>query len=142
MNYGEFNSTGEPTVGQIVWICDYRHNDFLERPIRHVKPTQAVVVSNDDLPKRKTVYYAETHFRPIGKKGKPLKQIIAPYDNTGYRSYEGESLQIFHDKEDCIEKYMELCNIVKDGIESERELMNARFDEMINNINDTITDYK
>lgn len=141
MDYKTFMDDYKDMIGETVWICDYRFTDISQKPIRHVKPTEAIIVSNDDLPKNKTVYYSTIHFRPIGKKGTPLKQIISPYDNTGFRSFTGTSLNIFLRKEECVNHYVKQCEIVKKEIEKERKRANQRLDEIKEQINDTLISY-
>ncbi|WP_336761317.1 hypothetical protein [Paenibacillus sp. USHLN196] len=93
MNHSEYKE--KVKIGEEVWICDYRYNDVDNKAIRHIQPKKVVVVSNEDLPKNKRVYYSEFHFREIKENGKLSSTVIAPYDNTGYRSYGGVSLNIF-----------------------------------------------
>lgn len=142
MDYKEFMNKHSDLIGQRVWICDYRHNDIANKPIRHVKPTEVIVVSNDDLPSGKVIYYADIHFKPIGKKGTPLKQIIAPYDNTGYRSFTGTSLNIFLTKDECVEHYLKQCEEIKKEVEKERKRANERFDKMIEEIDEVLNNIK
>lgn len=140
MDYKEFIKNHKSMIGETVWICDYRHLDISKKPIRHIKPTEALVVSNDELPSNKTVYYSDIHFRPIGNKGTPLKQIIAPFDNTGYRSFTGISLNIFITKEECIEHYLSQCELIKREIEVERIKANERLNKMIIDIEEMINE--
>jgi len=114
MKYKEFKGMISKPIGLKVWICDYRLNSKSDlKPIRNIRPTLVEVVDNKELPKNKNVYYTDFHFRPISKKGKTLKQIIAPYDNTGYRSFSGTSVNIFLNKEDCIDCFKVQCSDVK-----------------------------
>lgn len=129
-------------IGEIVWVCDYRHNDIANKPIRHIKPTEVIIVSNDDLPDNKTVYYSDIHFRPIGKKGQPLKRIIAPYDNTGFRSYPGVSLNIFLTKEECVKHYFKQCQEILGEIEEEIVRVNERLDGIKMEINEFMEEFK
>lgn len=138
MKYHEFIKQEGKSVGKRVWVCDYRHNDILKKPIRHVPPKEVEIFDNHDLPKPKKVYYSHIHFRPINKKGAALKQVIAPFDNTGYRSYEGESLNIFLTKEECIEYYLKQCRKVQAEIVAERVMVNKKLDEMIESVEEKI----
>lgn len=99
-------------VGKKVWICDYRQPDLDKKPIRHVKPTEVMVFSNEDLPANKRVYYSENHFRKLSAKGVPSSTIIGVFDNTGYRSFTGVALKIFDNKEDCIEEYKKMADVI------------------------------
>lgn len=140
MDYKEFSLGLPQVIGDTVWVCDYRHDDITEKPIRNIKPTEVVVVNNDDLPKNERVHYADIHFKPIGKNGEMLKKIIKPYDNTGYRSYAGVSLNIFFTKEDCIEKYKEQCEKIKEQINEAEALMLSRFEKMKSDLDKVVTD--
>lgn len=89
--------------GMILWACDYRYNDINNKPIRHLKPTQVMV-----MPKSKTkrrIYYSDFYLAPIGKSGKPLKKVIPIFDNTGYRGYTGVPVQLFLLEYQCIAVY-------------------------------------
>lgn len=142
MNHLEFREVlgnkGSIKYGDKVWICDYRYNDIQEKAIRHVRPQEVVVVSNTELPKNKRVYYSEFHFRPIGKNGKQLSKIIAPYDNTGYRFNTGVSLNIFLSKDECINYYLEQCEKIKEDISLEKEQVLNRFDQLTEDVNQEI----
>ena len=100
----------ENVIGNQYWICDYRLNrEKNSRPIRNITPKLVQVFSNADLPKNKRVYYSPIHFREV-KNGKVSATVIGPYDNTGYRSYRGVSVNIFDTKTECIEFFTEQCN--------------------------------
>jgi len=130
---GKFN-------GKKLWICDFRFSDYNNsKPIRHIKPVQVLVCSNSDLPKNKTVYYSESHLKKISKKGEPLKSgIIAPFDNTGYRSYTGTPLNAFDDKKECIEFYKKQCESVAKGWKEWRKNKIEFIDKQIQDIYDNI----
>lgn len=122
-------------IGDLVWICDYRHDDIMNKPIRHVVPQQVIIADNADLPKNKTVYYSPIHFLPLGRNGVPKKQVIAPFDNTGFRGRTGTSVNIFDNERECQEFYIQQCNIIKADIATARDAWMKRFDDMENNIN-------
>lgn len=130
-------------VGQMVWICDFRLNPTkgADKPIRHIKPTHVEIVSNNELPKGKIVYYSEVHFRPINKNGKRLSKIIPPYDNTGYRSFTGEALNVFTRKEECIEFYKNQCDKAIDILENEKQERINFYTDKISEIRGLYRDY-
>lgn len=132
MNHAEYKKLIK--IGEEVWICDYRFNDIDNQPIRHVKPTKVIVVSNEELPGNKTVYYSEFHFRPFGKNGKPLAQVIAPYDNTGYRSNTGTSLNIFYDEKECVKHYKKQCRTIIIDFEAAKESKLKYYDKKIEQV--------
>lgn len=128
-------------IGDEVWICDYRHDNINNQPIRNVVPQKVVIEDNNNLPKNKRVYYSNVHFLPVGVNGKPKKQVIAPFDNTGYRGYTGVSVQIFLTENECRAAYIKQCETIKAQIKEARDLMNARFDAMEQGLAEKIKDY-
>lgn len=144
MDFKEFsqNYLGKVVnIGDEVWICDYRHDDINKQPIRSVVPQKVVIEDNDNLPKNKTVYYSDVHFLPVGVNGKPKKQVIAPFDNTGFRGYTGVSVQIFLTEAECRAAYLKQCEKIKEQIKIERDLITARFDAMEQGLAEKIRDY-
>ncbi len=102
-----------------VWIVDYRFNNrFIEKPIRHVPPTKVAFRPNSEVTKK--VYYSDRHFRPYGKDGKLLKKVIAPFDNTGFRSYTGVAVQVFLTEAEAHEYYKQVKREIL--VKAEREL--------------------
>ena len=109
-------------AGQKVYICDYRQEDLNKKPIRNVQPMTVQVVSNDDLPKNKTVYYSDVHFRMIKNKGEGVTSIIIPpFDNTGYRSYPGKMLNIFDNYQECADLFKVQIDDVIERLEHKKE---------------------
>ena len=131
--------------GDTLWITDFRFGSdgALNKPIRHVKPTKVKLVSNSELPKNKTVYYSNYHFRPINKNGETSKsRIIAPYDNTGYRSYTGVSLNIFTDEKECKDFYIDLCKNRLVDIDIEKRSILRSLNTKEEEINKLIEEFK
>jgi hypothetical protein len=120
-------ANGTINVGDDVWIVDFRYEDVLNKPIRNVTPTLVRITSNDDLPARKTVYYADYHFRPLGKNGAAKATVIAPYDNTGFRGYTGVSVNIFLTEAEAQARYQEQIREAREQIVVARERSDARF---------------
>lgn len=106
MKWEQYLIENEKVDGNIVYITDIRLSDG-NAYIRNVPPTKVIITSNSELPKNKNVYYSDYHFRKLGMKGQILKQVIAPFDNTGYRHYTGVSVNIFNTYEEAVEKYNE-----------------------------------
>lgn len=136
MNHAEYKKVVK--IGEEVWICDYRFNDIDNKPIRHIKPKKVVVYSNTDLPKNKKVYYSEFHFREVKDNGKPSSTVIGPYDNTGYRFYTGESLNIFYDEKECIKHYKKQCRENLKKFEAAKESKLKYYDGKIAEIQNEI----
>jgi hypothetical protein len=86
---------------KIVYVCHFNKPDMDKKPLRNVPPTKCVVSSNSKLPTNKKIYYSESHYSPLSAKDVITKKIIAPQDNTGFRSSIGNSLYTFHNYEDC-----------------------------------------
>ena len=96
--------------GKTVYVCDYRREDLHKKAGRNVKPTKAIIKPISEA--SKTVYYSQSYFAPLSKKGQPLKRVISPVDNTGYRSRQGNELYVFDNLEECEAKYNELLELV------------------------------
>ena len=123
--------------GEVVWVCDFRFNKYRKatKPLRHVKPTEVIVVCNESLPKNKTVYYSESHFLPLNKQGDPIKsKIIAPFDNTGYRALTGTPLNIFTDEAECKSHYKKQCDDIIELLKSRQVKANEFFNSEIKKI--------
>lgn len=129
---------GEISEGDLVWVTGYYHNDYTEKPTRHVAPILVQIMGNDKLPKHKRVYYADYHFRACGKSGKLLAAVIAPYDNTGYRSRTGGSLDIFLTEDEAKAAYVVAATEVKAGIAQTKKVMSDRFDALLTEIDERI----
>ena len=123
-------------VGQEVFICDYRYNDYDKKPIRKIPPTKVKVFSNYDLPKNKRVYYSNIHFRPINEKGKILSRIIAPFDNTGYRSITGTCVNIASTIEECNIFYDGQIDNIKTDMAIAKKNAVKRYDSILREINE------
>lgn len=131
MNFKEFSENvlgNTVNIGDTAWICDFRHDDIMNKPIRHIVPQEVIIADNADLPKGKTVYYSNIHFLPLGKNRVPQKKVIAPFDNTGFRGRTGTGVNVFDNEQECRDFYLSQCNIVKSQIEEAREQALARFD--------------
>lgn len=138
----ELINKGDLREGDKVWICDYRLNDSpLEKPIRHVAPIEVIISNNNTLPKNKTVYYSSYHFRGITKKGTPSSKIIAPYDNTGYRTYTGVSLNIFLDEIECKKHYRKQCEEIKETIEDTKDSYIRTLEDIMSSVNQEIIEH-
>ncbi|PIH59033.1 hypothetical protein [Paenibacillus sp. LK1] len=138
MNHLEFRSKAK--IGDVVWICDYRYNDVDNKAIRHIPPKKVVVISNEDLPKNKKVYYSDFHFREVKGNEKLSSAVIAPYDNTGYRAYAGVSLSIFRTKEGCVNHYLKQCLDNLKQFEEAKVKKNTYYNTKIDEINQEITE--
>lgn len=132
---------GTVVDGTHFWVVDFRHENVLEKPIRNVKPTEVVLMGNASLPKGKRVYYAEHHFRPIGKNGNPMAKVIAPYDNTGFRGYTGESLNIFHTKQEAVDFYKKQCEKVQEQLEEADKAWKIRHETILDDLNMRVADF-
>ncbi len=113
--------------GKTVWITHYNKPDKNKKPLRNIEPTQCIIMDNDEVEAtaktrdengvltkrpRKVVYYSKSHFAPLSVKGKPLKKVISPVDNTGYRSRSGNPLNVFTTELEAVESYTKEYNDV------------------------------
>lgn len=129
MNFLEYRDIYKEN--QEVWICDFRYNNIDEKAIRHIRPQKVVALGNDKLPSNKTVYHSEFHFRPIGKKGEPLKQVIAPFDNTAW----GKSVNIFFEEEECKNFYISQCQDIIEECEKQKISRIKAYNNLIDEVN-------
>lgn len=97
--------------GQIVYICDFRYKDIFKKPIRHVVPVEVLVHSKQILGLKKTTYYSNFCFVPMKNGNLILTKAVSPFDNTGFRSYEGEPVKIFDNMDECVQEYKKMCEI-------------------------------
>jgi len=93
-----------------VWICDFRRR-FPDKPVRKVLPTKVEIRPISDAG-NKNIYYTQSCFFKLNKKGEWTKRPIPVFDNTGYRSRTGTPLRVFTDKNECKACFKGLCNIV------------------------------
>lgn len=128
MNYQEFLNSNEAVDGKQIWITDYRRGKS-GGYVRHVPPTLVEVTCNSELPKSKRVYYSEYHFRKV-KNGKASKEILAPYDNTGYRSYKGVSVNVFYTYEEAVKCYNDLIEEMKSSYFSDIESIKVEIEAL------------
>lgn len=87
--------------GSRLWVCDFNKPDLEKKALRSVKPTYVEVVSNDNLPVGKRVYYSKSHYVAVNKNGTLSSKVISPVDNTGYRSNFGNMLFTFTCEDEC-----------------------------------------
>jgi hypothetical protein len=93
---------------EIVWICDYRQPNFSNKPLRKISPIKCKIISNEQLPVNKRIFYSKSHFIPLNKNGLLSKKIILPFDNTGFRARVGNVVHVFDNEKDCIIKWNNL----------------------------------
>ncbi len=114
------------TSGQLngtrVWVCQFNQPDLDKKPLRKVAPTEMLIVSNDELPAGKTIYYSGCHLRPLNKKGEPLSRIVPIFDNTGFRGRTGAPLHMFTSRDDCVQQWHDDLEAVGSRIEEQVRL--------------------
>ena len=130
----------ENITGKMVWICDYRANaDPTKKPIRGIEPTPVVVTDAKET--NKTIYYSPIYFRPV-KNGHVMSKVIAPMDNTGYRGYWGESVNIFYTVEDCVKCYREQVRQAKAIYHKELARITNLFNARIGELSESLIPFK
>lgn len=102
LQYGRDN--GINIEGMELWVTDVRLSNG-EELIRNIEAEKYVVVPASDAPR--TIYYATHALQKIGKKGTPIKQYTPFYDNTGYRRYTGESVNVYFTEDEAKKKLAE-----------------------------------
>lgn len=132
MEWSDFIKTNFK-IGDKVWVCDYRfNNEYIKKPIRHVPPTKVMIDSNENTKKR--VYYSDHHFKALNKKDEPTSKVIAPFDNTGFRSYTGIPVQVFYTEEEAQEYYQNRKAEIKEEAIKEKESIMKEYDDFISSL--------
>lgn len=120
---------------KIVWVCHYNQPDFNKKPLRAVPPTECLVRDTDHLPKGKRVYYSTSFLSPLKANGEPYSKVISLVDNTGYRSYCGNEIHVFKDKEECVASWQaqidEHADRVSEITKDIEKQWQARYDALI-----------
>ncbi len=116
--------------GMDVWVCDYRPNGPDKKPIRNLSPRRVKIVPKETT--RRRIYYSESCFQEYGKNGL-LQKFLPVFDNTGFRSYTGEPLQVFDDEVECVECWNKLMDDRIDVLLEERETALSDIDRKIEN---------
>lgn len=130
----------ENVIGKEVWICDYRlGDDKFNKPIRNIPPKLVKAFNKEHA--KKNIYYSPVFFKEI-RGSKVLATEIAPYDNTGYRSYTGVSLNIFNTKEECEKHYKKQLMIARCEIEETFSKLKDTFNDKLNFINNELLKYE
>ncbi len=104
----EINIRKDTEVHETVWICDYRHLNISEKPIRHVKPTKGMLTSKPCA----YIGYRYT-FVPFKKNGELKAKPISLYDNTSWPTF----VRVFSTEDECRKCYKEMAKIVLDDFE-------------------------
>ncbi|MGL4354089.1 MAG: hypothetical protein ACRCVV_14620 [Shewanella sp.] len=120
--------------GLRVWICDFNKPDLEKKALRNVKPTYVEVVSNDDLPVGKRVYYSKSHYVAVSKNGTLSSKVISPVDNTGYRSNFGNMLFTFTCEDECRNAWSGMISLYIERLEKKKlsivDLIQGEIDEL------------
>lgn len=125
-------------VGKKLWVCDYRRPDLHKKTVRHIKPQQMLLRSNADTP-NKRIYYTDTHFVALNKKGDPIKsKITVIFDNTGYRSYAGIPINVFDNEQECKDFYVDQANIIADLVDEKIKTTEQYWKTIAKDIRDNI----
>jgi len=126
MIFEDFIKSDLCKIGNDVYICDYRYDDFSKKPRRHIKPTKVKIFDVSDA--KKKIYYSSIFFKT--ENGRE----IGPYDNTGYRSYAGVAVNVFASKEEANEYYMVKCRQIITAFTNYKELCMKKCDSQIEEI--------
>jgi len=130
-------------IGKKLWISDFRQDDLDKKPIRCVRPQMALLRSNTEINSRKRIHYSDNHFVGLNKKGEPSKsKIIAIFDNTGYRSYPGEPIQIFDDEQECRAAFITQAEEIGQRVDERIKSATKHWESVRQDINKEINDNK
>lgn len=120
-------------LGKHVWICDYRiDRNAIWKPIREIKPTEVVVASTDTC--KKPILHSPICFETPSS-------FIAPFDDTGFLSLTGVSVNIFETKEECVNCYREQVRQANEIYEKEKARIIKEIDAHMQALNDSLTPY-
>lgn len=133
----EITKEDTPYINKDLWIAEV--NFKMERP-RIIKPTLAKLVSREEAPKNKRIYYSYTFFKPYNEKGKLLNKVIGIFDNTGYRSYSGNPLSVFETKQEAKTWFVEKLSSRIDERIIERDRIIKSYDSTTQEYIDMITE--
>lgn len=70
-----------------------------------------------------------------------MSKVIAPMDNTGYRGYTGESVNIFYTVEDCVKCYREQVRQAKSTYKKELARITSLFSKRIEELDESLSPY-
>lgn len=115
--------------GKMIYICDYRFNDVNDKPIRFILPQKVLVVSAKDVDKR--IYYSESCFLALNKKGEPTSKVIPVVDNTGFRSISGTPCRTFETMEECLTSFKEMVRENIKKIDDWKNNQDIRYSELV-----------
>lgn len=116
--------------GKCVWIYDLRYRELTGKALRRVLPQKVMVRSNEECSKK--IYYSNSHFVGLNKKGEPLKSKIIPlFDNTGFRSNTGDPVKIFDNEKECFESFHKVANALVGRAKSEQIAAAIRYVKLI-----------
>lgn len=71
-----------------------------------------------------------------------MSKVIAPMDNTGYRGYTGESVNIFYTVEDCVKCYREQVRQAKVIYQKELARITNLFNARIGELSESLIPFK
>ena len=139
MDYSELTDkikAGEISVGDTLWVVDFRYDNLLNKPTRNLVPTEVVVFQNTDA------YIADFHFRPYGKSGKVTAQKITTWGSGGRNHYATQSIGIFHTEEEANEYYIAQCETIQKNVNREQARVTYVYNEILVDIKKRITEAK
>lgn len=122
--------------GKMVYICDYRFKDINDKPIRFIPPQKVLVVSSEDVNKK--IYYSDSCFLVLNKKGEPTNKVIVVFDNTGFRSFRGIPCKVFDNMEECVLEFKTLVNENIKKIDEWKKAQDARYLELVKKNNELL----
>ena len=126
--------------GQKIWICDLRYNDYSNKPVRHVIPMEVFVVNKDKVNKK--IYYSNSCFLKINKNGEAVNSAVIPlFDNTGFRSYTGEPVKCFDNKEECIDYYKKQAQEAIKGLSNHLKDFTEDINDKIQGIKNLVSEF-
>lgn len=113
-------------VNQDLYIAEA--NFKIGRP-RIIQPVRAKLVSKEEAPKNKTIYYSYNFFKVYKPNGKLDSKVVAVFDNTGFRSYRGNPISIFDNYDEAVVWFNKEIQKVIDERNKAREVLLKNHDD-------------
>lgn len=125
------------SIGDKVWVVDFRKDDIFWRQTRWVRPTYCLVVSNEET--KETVYYSDYHFKELKKDWSTYSKVIKPYDNTWFRQYKWIPIRVFDNYEECFKEFQNQVSILIKRTEDYKAKIYDDCDKLIESFKSEIT---
>ena len=132
MKYAEMKeaiATGTISVGDDVWIVDYRHRDGGRTPERAIAPTLVKIFSSHDMGDNLQFRYTHPtdirtgyHFRELKKNGEPRVALILPFIYS-----RDNAVEVFLLEDEARARYHEQLHAAMDQLREKQDTFNEQY---------------